>query len=87
MSVGGRVIETIVCADRVWVNTREPGSGHECAIFITKQPESLSISEGDSIWWQGQHAYWTPRRRPFSDRQLRRIGCSGVPRPVDGVPV
>lgn len=87
MSVGGKVVETIVLADKVWVNTRERQSGDECAIYVERTPESRTISNGDSLWWQGRNAYWTPRsgsmkrNPPFTDRKIARIGCSGVSRP------
>ena len=94
MSVGGKVIETMVLADRVWVNTDEAStyqtsSGEwvtipstECAIYVERTAESRAISEGDSLWWQGRWAFWTPRNRAFEDRRLSRIGYSGVSRPT-----
>jgi hypothetical protein len=85
--VGGKVIETILLDDRIWVNCRGTGSEHldECAIYVERTPESESVSDGDSIWWQSQWAFWTPIQRgdirPFHDKKLRRIGFSGVRRP------
>lgn len=81
MSVGGRVVETIVLPDKVWVNTREPQSGDECAIYVERTNESRTITPGDSLWWQSGWAFWTPRNRAFSDYRLNRIGFSGVSRP------
>lgn len=82
MSVGGKVIETIVLDDRVWVNTREPQSGDECAIYVERTPAARAVSDGDSVWWQGAWAFWTPQNRAFEDRRLKRIGYSGVARPT-----
>ena len=79
--VGGTVIETIDTGDRVWVNCKDREHGDECAIYVERTVESRSISVGDHVWWQGRHAMWTPKRRPFGDRRLVRIGCSGVNRP------
>jgi hypothetical protein len=88
MSVGGLVIEVLPCERdgerRVWINTREPQSGEECAIYVAGTPAALSVSEGDKLWWQGPYAFWTPTRNPFSDHRLRRIGFSGVSRPNAG---
>lgn len=89
MSVGGKVVESIVLEDRVWVNTHDGGSGcrkmtckgHTCAIYVERTPESRTISEGDSLWWQGDFAFWTPVNRAFSDYRLKRIGFSGVSHP------
>lgn len=90
MSVGGKVIEVLDCGDKLWVNTRERVSGDECAIYVERTAESRSISNGDSLWWQGTRAFWTPRLRgmrrnpPFTDKPLARIGFSGVHRPSGG---
>lgn len=84
MSVGGIVVETIGLSDRIWANTREPSSGDLCAIWLERTDEARSISNGDALWWQGGHAFWTPRSAgdppPFADRKIHRIGCSGIPR-------
>lgn len=86
MSVGGKVIEVIPLPEKVWVNTRERGTGAECAIYVERTPAALAITEGDSLWWQGGFAMWTPKRGvardAFVDKELRRIGCSGVNRPT-----
>lgn len=87
MSVGGRVVETIVLDDRVWVNTvDDPRGRNQCAIYVERTPESRTISPGDVVWWQGAWAFWTPvlttKERPFVERKLKRIGFSGVPKPV-----
>jgi hypothetical protein len=84
MSVGGKVVETIVLPDKVWVNTSDHGD--LCAIYVERTAEARSIDIGDSLWWQGRYAYWTPRHGrfrhdpPFRDRAIRRIGFSGVER-------
>lgn len=88
MSVGGVVLETIVLADKVWVNTAEPQyPKSHCAIYLERTDEARTIAEGDSLWWQGQWAFWTPRslsgEPPFSDRRIRRISGSGVNRPTE----
>lgn len=83
MSVGGKVVETIVLGDRVWIATREPEYplDEPTAIYVERTAEARTISEGDSVWWHGVNAYWTPRNRAFEDRPLRRIGYSGRFRP------
>lgn len=87
--VGGRVIETIPCVvdgeARVWINVRGTRGehGNTCAVYVEDAPSARSVSEGDSLWWQGSWAFWTPRVGGFSDYRLRRIGCSGVSRPEE----
>jgi hypothetical protein len=79
VSVGGKVVETIVLADKVWVNADDQGD--KCAIYVERTPESRTISEGDSLWWHGHAAFWTPSNHAFEDRRLNRVGFSGVSRP------
>jgi len=92
--VGGTVIEIITTGDRLWINCQDKGD--ECAILVRRCHKAQSVSEGDTIWWQGGAAYWTPKfnriPRPKDsalaqkagqhyDIRLERIGCSGVARP------
>lgn len=79
--VGGIVVETIIVTGRkrVWVNCID--GLDECAIYVSDTPAARSISEGDSLWRQGDHAMWTPINKPFSDMRLVRVGYSGVKRP------
>ena len=97
--VGGRVIETIVLPEKVWVNVRdgEPrkSKNNECAIYVEKNAKSHCISEGDSLWWQGGFAMWTPAHKRDQkggkcgvdyDIEIPRRGYSGVNRPEEAKP-
>lgn len=89
--IGGKVIETIVLPDKVWVNCQDDHSTSTCAIYVARDAKSRSISEGDTVWWQSGVAMWTPtatRNTPGEkkggvhfDIQIPRIGYSGVKRP------
>jgi hypothetical protein len=73
---GGKVIHTVVMRDRVWVGTDD---GHEkCATYVERNAKSRTISEGDSLWWQGGRAYWTPKEHggntKLHDIVIPRIG-------------
>jgi hypothetical protein len=95
MSVGGKVCEVIDTGDRVWIDTknvvRHTKTGkrlytEHCAIYVRRDDRSRCVSVGDSVWWQGRHAMWTPRAKDGSvltgpDVLLDRIGYSGVKRP------
>ncbi len=87
MSVGGEVVETInvpatgAKSARIWINT-EDSTGYQCAIYIEDTAAGRCIQEKDSVWWQGEQCLWTPRNRVFRDYPLKRIGYSGVKRPV-----
>lgn len=79
--VGGIIIDSAVCSvcipprQYLWVMDR----GDELQISVTLADERPMI--GDSIWWQGQKAYWTPGDRRFADRRLDRLGYSHSPKP------
>ena len=79
MSVGGKVIEVIPGEDRVWVNTLD--YSEKCAIYVQRNNDSEQIKAGDSLWWQGREAYWTPQDAHVIDHPIPRIGFSGVERP------
>ncbi len=101
MSVGGTVVETIVVTAHgkkpttVWIDTREkPHYLSTTAIYVEDSPEARCVDVGDTVWWQGNVAYWTPkdkRGEPIerADKKLnvanvplKRRGFSGVSRPV-----
>src|SRR4030095_14596049 len=81
MMIGGIVIEIIRLEDRIWVNAKNRTYNETCAIYIECNRDSEAIRVGDSIWWQGQYAMWTPQTGEFKDRKIPRIGFSGVERP------
>jgi len=96
--IGGVVIEKIVLSDRVWVMCVER---HELchdkrALYVERNAQSERINPGDSLWWQGKVAMWTPysirtnhglknamqfRCGVDYDIEIPRIGYSGVSRP------
>lgn len=95
--VGGTVIEVcdaehtkdaiyVDCAD--WVKGRR--HPETCAIYVVRSPDSEKIQVGDSLWWQGEWAYWTPAANRSAkgskagvdyDIKIERIGFSGVTLP------
>lgn len=87
--VGGKVIE--VCdvpemPERLFVDVadRPYGKVETCAIYVENNETSMSIAIGDSLWWQGRTAYWTPQdHMQGTDIPIRRIGYSGVKHPRD----
>lgn len=90
--IGGTVVKTKVLKDRVWINCEEDNSTSQCAIYVEKNPKSLCIEPGDSVWWQGGYALWTPyfnRNKPAGkggkdyDIRIPKIGFSGVAEPKD----
>ena len=58
--IGGTVIKVIDCGDKIWINCEEDCSSSQCAIYVEKTAKSRCIQNGDSIWWQGGFAMWTP---------------------------
>lgn len=80
--IGGLVIETVILPDKVWVNTAERQSTSKCAIYVERSVFAEQIRIGDIIWWQGGFAMWTPVSKKFVEKKLKRIGFSGVNRPI-----
>lgn len=85
--VGGRIVETVSVSDeKLWVNCVDLlRPKEECAIYLDPQGNTLRV--GDSLWWQGSFAMWTPSHVRESgvgesDIKLPRIGFSGVHRPL-----
>jgi hypothetical protein len=81
--VGGKIMNIVTdgpedkwvqCVDRTYSNDT-------CAIRV-KTREPLKV--GDSLWWQGRQAFWTPK--PDEGREdipLERIGYSHSKIPDD----
>ena len=93
--IGGKVIEVLAVGDeKLWIDCKDKND--TCAIHVESDEKSQKISVGDSLWWQGGAAYWTPKENAISEEDarkrnlrigvdyeiaLRRIGFSGVKRP------
>ena len=84
MSVGGKVKDVLIHENRVFINTID--DGYECAIYVERDRNSERVSSGDTVWWQGERAYWTTEDEEIEECTLKRRGFSGVPWPHD-VPV
>jgi len=60
--VGGTVIEVVPEAGRVWLNVRDIYHPNDtCAVYVERNPQSVLITPGDALWWQGGFCYWTPQ--------------------------
>jgi hypothetical protein len=89
--VGGKIVEVndcgelleVVCADRTYPKER-------CAVKIKKGKHWKALRPGDSFWWQGSRAMWTPQENAVSDKPgqvcgkdydivFRRVGYSYTP--------
>ena len=59
--IGGFVKEIILEPTSIWIDCVDPVYPKEtCAIRIERTPQSEKIEPGDSLWWQGRKAMWTP---------------------------
>lgn len=98
--IGGVVIE-VACVpgrdDVLFVDCAErqnrKAKVQTCAILVERNVSSEKIQVGDSLWWQGQWAMWTPqenRGKPDGDVKcgvdfdvrIPRVGYSGVKHPM-----
>jgi len=78
MSVSGNIVQIYEGTDRLWVNTHDHGD--YCAVFIEKTENKIEL--GDTLWWQGGKAFWTPKDKSVVEVPINRIGCSGVNHPL-----
>ena len=60
--VGGNVKEVLVGTDKVWINCQDK-YGDTCAIYVRRDVKSELVTPGDSVWWHGIWAMWTPKSR------------------------
>ncbi len=93
MSCGGIVVEIIVLTDKVWINTKEKEHYRsDCAIYVKRTAQAECVAVGDTVRWQGNTAFWTPKSKDLpieradgkcnvANVELERIGFSGVARP------
>lgn len=74
MSVGGRVVYTRDAEFGLEVATWETSSPHDgfTATQVEVSEDAGRIESGDSFWWQGGWAYWTPQSRLRRDVKLCR---------------
>lgn len=81
--VGGIVIEVCdVDAERIYVDCRCTVRRDTCAIHVARNVKSEQIQIGDSLWWQGRNAYWTPTSRVAQDFEIPRFLPSGMNHPL-----
>lgn len=87
---GGKVVETIELEDKIWVNCEDETvpqwndknfAPKQSAIYIEKTAAGRCVQDGDTIFWEGEYALWTPRKKAFTDYKLKRVGAVGVKRP------
>lgn len=88
--VGGTVVEIIELEDKIWLNCEEEVKPkwddknykvNQCAVYVEKTDAAKCVQIYDTIWWQGEHVMWNPRKAKFKDYKLKKIGNSGVKRP------
>ena len=77
---GGTVAEIVVMESRVWVRVEEPYSVRECSLYLAKDNKSLSISEGDSLYWDSDGVLWNPKFK-YTRKIVKHIPVTmlGVP--------
>ena len=76
--VGGKVIGITRAADRTHVNVQDRNYRDTCCIYIEEKRRSddtpVQIEVGDSLWWQGRDAMWTPAANRVSCEAGEKLG-------------
>ena len=52
-----------------------PHQGFTC-VRVENTVRAKAIEPGDSFWWQGDYAFWTPQNRYVQDLKMRRTSYS-----------
>lgn len=84
--VGGVVIYYKDEGKEVFLDCKERNRKDTCGIMVESNRISRAIGLGDSVWWQGEFAYFTPKASKMKqqgidfDIEIKRIGPSGVRR-------
>lgn len=96
MVVGDMVIEVSEVKDRpevLFVDLCDRKGKDTCAIYVSKSVVSQRIQVGDTVWWQGLKAFWTPQRVRLAedatefdcgvhfDIEIPRVGHPGIVHP------
>jgi len=82
--VGGKVINIVKVEDGVWVQCLDRTYSEQTCAIRVKDAKEMKV--GDSLWWQGRHAYWTPKPDDGrEDVRLERIGYSHSSIPEDAI--
>lgn len=97
--VGGTVVEVASVPERpevLYLDCVDKPKGRKkadyCAILIERNESSDKIQIGDSVWWHGDIAYWTPVQNRGGhlkgmkchvdyDIPIPKIGYSGINHP------
>lgn len=58
--IGGTVIKVKHLKDKVWIKCEEDNSNSQCAVYVENNAKARCVDVGDSVWWQGGFAMWTP---------------------------
>ena len=76
---GGTVIVTNGDYNHIEIVVED--DGEQLAIKVEVNEDSRAIETGDSMWWQGRKAYWTPTSLDGyrDDIEIARIGYSYKP--------
>ena len=72
------------CQEQVWSSKeqRQVSTKQTCAIFVEPDERTPYVEFGDTVWWHGDTAFWTPRDR--SDGALMALALAlGITDPVD----
>ena len=88
LMVGGVIVDIVpIDEHRIWVNCADTSRAipETCAVYVDPVGVRLqvkwNIEVGDSLWWQGDSAFWTPSGGSLADIRLKRLSYSGVPHP------
>lgn len=83
MKGGGIVLATKSVENLIWISYRDDATDIETAIYVMGDDKARSVSDGDTITWDGALVLWTPRLKRTLLRgprevKLIKVGDSSV---------
>lgn len=74
--VGGTVVDTKIVDKKLRIDVVADRGSDKASIYVELTDAAKCVQPDDAIWWQGEHALWTPKIRCWHDYKLKRIGNS-----------
>jgi len=74
--IGGTVINTEELSDRVRIDIITDQYKEKHSIYLELTAASKCIQDDDSLFFNSEYAFWSPKSRAFRDYKLNKISDS-----------
>ena len=74
--VGGMIIAVVKGAKKITATVGEQPYSKLNTLCVDLAPTEHDLDLGDTLWWQGKYAYWTPADHSREDVRIPRLSYS-----------